>query len=543
MSDRRRDLALLALVGLLLFLPFVGSRDLWNPNEPIYGQAVREMRVAGEWVLPSVNGEAFAEKPILYFWLARVAVALLGEHETALRLPSVLAGIGSMIAVYLLGFEGGGRRRARIASVLFVTTYAVWWNARTIQMDLLLTAATAWALLFAYRTMRGTIGPWHGWAATGIFTGLGVLSKGPAALIAIGAPLMLWSLAGGRWRQLLSPPAVVGGLIAIAVPAPWLMALWARDGGASVQELMFRQAVTRALDPWDHVKPAWYYLREFWMDMAPWSLSVPLAFRLPDRDDAERSLDRFACVWIVAIVAGFSISASKRSPYILPVAPAVAILAAAVVDRWLAGRLSRGRERALLGLTVAFGGLLALGGFAGWRHALPRYPEMSGPILGAVSLLVAGGLAIVAGPIVYRRRRFAIAGTVAAFMLLLYALAASWWIPAIDLRKSSRPFCAAVERFAGPEGDVRAFRTWRWRSGYTYYLGRPVPRLESDDELLQRWGGEPLFVIVERGRLEAFHATVGAVEPLTDRKIGSRHAYLFSNGRASAGPPQEVDRR
>ena len=64
----RRDLIGLGLVAALLFIPWLGARDLWNPNEPLYGQAVAEMAASGEWLVPTVNGAPFDEKPILYFW-------------------------------------------------------------------------------------------------------------------------------------------------------------------------------------------------------------------------------------------------------------------------------------------------------------------------------------------------------------------------------------------------------------------------------------------------------------------------------------------
>ena len=66
MSAPRRELLLLAVGSVVLFGLRIGARDLWNPNEPIYGEAVREMAQRGEWLLPYVNGVVFAEKPILF---------------------------------------------------------------------------------------------------------------------------------------------------------------------------------------------------------------------------------------------------------------------------------------------------------------------------------------------------------------------------------------------------------------------------------------------------------------------------------------------
>ena len=53
------------------------------------------MPTRGEWLVPTVNGvRVFDEKPILYFWLARVAAAL-GRGRTSCRLRLPTAGAAS----------------------------------------------------------------------------------------------------------------------------------------------------------------------------------------------------------------------------------------------------------------------------------------------------------------------------------------------------------------------------------------------------------------------------------------------------------------
>jgi len=62
----RNRVPLLFALALLLVLPM---RDLWSPDEPDFAQCVREMRERGSWLLPYLNGEPYAEKPILFYWL------------------------------------------------------------------------------------------------------------------------------------------------------------------------------------------------------------------------------------------------------------------------------------------------------------------------------------------------------------------------------------------------------------------------------------------------------------------------------------------
>ena len=191
---RLRDLSFLGVFAAVLFLPWLGARDLWNPNEPLYGQAVAEMHAAGNWLVPTVNGESFHEKPILYFWSALVAAKLFGEvNETALRLPSAVAGIAAVLLVYLLVSSYAGRRRAWIASLALVTTFVVFWSARAVQMDLLLTTAVLATLLFALRVIDREMTPSIGWGCAGAAAGLGFLAKGPVGLLCPGLVIVFYA--------------------------------------------------------------------------------------------------------------------------------------------------------------------------------------------------------------------------------------------------------------------------------------------------------------------------------------------------------------
>ena len=66
----RNQLIFLLLGAALLFALFPGSRDLWNPNEPIYGQAVREMIEGDTWVTPG-------RRPLPLVLLAAILTAAL----------------------------------------------------------------------------------------------------------------------------------------------------------------------------------------------------------------------------------------------------------------------------------------------------------------------------------------------------------------------------------------------------------------------------------------------------------------------------------
>ena len=526
----------------VLFLAGLGDRDLWNPNEPLYGQAVVEMAATGDRLLPTVNGESFAEKPPLYFWLALGVARVTGAvDEWSLRLPSALAGLVVVCLVYALVERYVGSRRAWIAAALSATTFSVVWSARSIQMDLLLAATTIGALSAAL----GRIGrrAWVAPLVAGACVGLGALAKGPVGIVCPALVLAADAAAGGEARRRIGLGWIaVAGVAAAAVAAPWYLAVAARGDSGALSELLWRQNVTRFFDPWDHAHPWWYYLEAVWLEGAPWSFVATLAWRARDSDPGARSLDRLAWIWIGTIVAFFSLSASKRGAYLLPAVPAIAILASGVLDRLGRGVLSAGRRRALWTFAGAAFALLAAGGVWVAQRAA-SYPEVVAPARALAAVLVAG--AVAGAWTLARRNRFplgplvALAATVAG----AYLVAGAWALPAANAYKSARGFCVAVNERVSATAPLRSYGSWKWRSGYVYYTRRRIPRLETDDALRAYFARQgEVFLVVERGALPEVRRILGEVEPILVAQVGDNAAYLFTN-RGATTPEAPLDGR
>ena len=532
MTERARDLTVLAVLSAVLFGVSLGARDLWNPNEPIYGEAVREMAGRGTWLVPYVNGMVFGEKPILYYWMALAASKLLGGvSELPLRVPVALAGIAIVLGTYALVFPYAGRRRALASAVVCATVYGIWWNARFIQMDIFVTATTLAVIAAVSRAID------HGgsratcWALAGVFAGLGFLAKGPVAWICPALVMGAYLVATRRTRELLRSEVLLGAAAAIAIAAPWYVALWTSGRADVLHEVLIRQNFSRFSNPWDHAQPFWYYLEYFWIDMAPWAFVVPLAWKLPRRDDGERRLALLAACWIGAIVLFFSLSRSKRSPYVLPIAPAVAILAADVAVAFAEERLTRVRRTVFLAIAWTFAVLLLLVGCGIGLFALFHHPEFASAAKPVSAAAVAG--AVVLG-LALSLRRFrhgiAVPAALATAFGLVFLVASVTALPALDAAKSARPFCTEVAKRALPGDDLASFEFWNWRAEYAYYLGRPLRPIKGAVALREAWEGQQrLLVVVEEDRLEAARSAIGDVEPAYARRVGGNTTYLFTN--------------
>ena len=137
------------------------------------------------------------------------------------------------------------------------------------------------------------------------------------------------------------------------------------------------------------------------------------------------------------------------------------------------------------------------------------------------------------------RRPRAAASILVSVLVTLYLLAAIWVLPAADSFKSARPFCEDLVRVVPGEKSLRSYRPWRWRASYVYYADRPIPPIESPQELARYWAEpEQVFLLVERERLDEVRRVLGPLEPRLGRTVGGNAVYLFSSRPSSpAGSP------
>ena len=79
----------------MLYISALGMRDFWAPVEPRYAEIARVMFSKNEWIVPTINGDLYTDKPILYFWLVLFSARVFGAvNEWTVRLPAALGGVG-----------------------------------------------------------------------------------------------------------------------------------------------------------------------------------------------------------------------------------------------------------------------------------------------------------------------------------------------------------------------------------------------------------------------------------------------------------------
>ena len=393
------------LLLVLCVLAFgLGGAALIDPDEGRNAVIAREMADGGQVLLPHLNGLPFLDKPFLHFSLAAAAIRLLGPTELAARLPSLLATWGSILLTYLLARRVAGAAVAPAAALALATTPLVAAMARVVIFDSTLAFFVLAAIAAFWRALAAEAAPggrgearWWG-AAAWLAVALGLLTKGPIALLLALAATLPWAIGQGRARALFRLP---GPLLFLGGTLAWGFAVEARHPGFLHYGLVTETWNRMTTDELDRSAPVWYFLPVVVGALFPWSWVAAAGVRglLARTLPAERRAAAwFLLLWIGGPFLFFSLAQSKRPQYLLPLVPAVAILAAwALVE-------PATRARALRVGAAGWLAVAALTGAAAAWAASGRAPERL-TRLDATAVLAGLALAAAAGGLAALRLR------------------------------------------------------------------------------------------------------------------------------------------
>lgn len=322
------------LAFALLWFGNLDYRKLVRPDEGRYAEIPREMHATGDWLTPRLNGIKYFEKPPLQYWATAAAYAAFGEHEWTVRLWPALTGFAGVLLVLAAGTALFGAAGGLYSAVALATAMGYMFVAHIATLDMGFTlfmalAMAGFVLGLSERTgerarTRWIYAAWAGMA-------LAVLSKGLAGVVLPLFVLGLYVLMHRDFGIVRRVRPVSGGLLFLAIAAPWFVAVSLANPEFPsfffIHEhfARFLTKVHKRTAPW------WYFVPILVLGVLPWLVATAgswiAAWRRsePGRFHAQR----FLALWAVAIFLFFSASNSKLPSYILPIFPALALLAGA----------------------------------------------------------------------------------------------------------------------------------------------------------------------------------------------------------------------
>lgn len=335
--------AALFMLALFAYLPGVFLLPPVDRTEIVYAQSSRDMLKRRDYFDATFEGERFAFRPIGIYWLQIASGKVLGNPSrgaiATYRLPSLIAGILSVLALWWLTRPLLGDKRAVIAAGLYAVTPIVALHA-TLSIPegpLLLSIVVAQcALLRLYcaadddrRNERFLA--FLFWSAQGF----GMLLNALAVPILSLSTIIALYVFDRRldWLKRLQP--LWGVPLMLVIAAPWLLIRAHFDGGVPFSGLSFHEfirAIGGAQDMKWKAAPLTFTLGLL-LGFLPGALLLVPALQGLWRG-REGALQRFLFCWIVGYWLYLELIASKPALYtVQAMFPAAAAAVALALDK------------------------------------------------------------------------------------------------------------------------------------------------------------------------------------------------------------------
>ena len=355
----------LCLLCFMLYISALGMRDFWAPVEPRYAEIARVMFSKNEWIVPTINGDLYTDKPILYFLVGAVQRASfwrrqrmdgalarrLGRRRVCFRQPTFWAEIFSTPGRDLspprywrppCGWSG--KRAGRMSTWCFA-----------LFSSLPFTLARARFSTKASRTR---------YCSLTCFIALATLTKGLIGVVLPGLLFLAVMLVRREWRLIFVLKLHLGLPLFFLIAAPWFYLVTRATDGKWLADFIYIHHIQRYTAGAGHRQPFYYYLTTLPADFLPWTIFlIPALFAFrPYRRRWADPVVQFFVLWFFAVFLFFTFSDTKRDLYLLPLMPTLALFVGSYFDDLATGKIAL--SAAYQGLTIAFFGLVAIAGFA-----------------------------------------------------------------------------------------------------------------------------------------------------------------------------------
>ena len=348
---------------------------------------------------------------------------------------------------------------------------------------------------------------WPGYAAIAV----GVLTKGPLALVLCGLTMLLLMACSADLRRRLLALRWALGLVMIAVvSAPWFLYMYLRFREGFVNGYILDENVRLFAASRFANQPGFsFYFQILAAALLPWT--GLLVGRLIDDVRALRRGERLDGVetmlwgWTMAIVGFFTLSTFKLDHYVFPAAPALCLLCARAWADVRANQFDPRHRGSRLGLHLIGPFLVAIGLGCGYfliaRLALPW-----GAVLVPIALTLAGAsLAALAN--VRRALPPRVPWLVMTALLVTYIGLIAFVMPALELRKVVPDLAQWVAARATPSDRLASFRLNRWSPAYRFYVGRHITFLEDPADAQAFFAApQPFYCVMRRNAYDEFVA-------------------------------------
>jgi len=491
---------LLALLCFVWLATGLIGHDPWKPDEAYSFGIIYHILQSGDWLVPTLAGEPFLDKPPLFYMtgaaFAELLSPLLPLHDAA-RLAT---GFYVAIALLFTGFAGRelfGKDQGWAAVIILIGCLGLLVNAHLLSTDLGLLAGSAMALYgYGLSNRRPLIAGLM--LGTGI--GIGFMTKGFIAPILF-MLISLCLLAFKSWRTRNYGIAIASAILSAA---PWL-SIWPWLLYQHSPEIFMEWAWHNNIGNWQEYSgqiDSSSFI--FYLKMLPWFAWPALPIAVWAVWDARKKIlqqreTQLLLVSFAVILASLSLLPYSEEIFALPMLLPIALLATMALPR-----VRRGAANALDRFGIITFGLLAILLWWGWEGLivgnntrisrwLRAYQSEFLPTFDLLAFAIAFAVTIIWIIFVWRVGRSIRRSVInwAAGVTLLWVLCMTLWLPWLDFNKSYRTMVTSLAA-AMPEtrGCIASRYLGDGQKAMLHYIGNilTIPGGELNCDLLLTQG-------------------------------------------------------
>lgn len=351
MSDKKIAFWFIALLSVLVLVPFLGETIFYSKGEPREAIVAYTMLESGNWILPMNYGVEIAYKPPFLYWTIAVISSILGGvSEFSARMPSALAFLAMQLVFFSFVAKRKNVKTAFLNSILLLSSFEVHRAAVACRLDMLQVSLIVISLCLLFRwdekNCKGV--PW----LAVLLMACATLTKGPVGSIFPCLCIGIYQLLRGRSFGKAFFSLLGIGLLSLIPLGIWFWAAY-QQGGEPFVNLMLEENTGRffrKMSYESHENPLWYNFLTLIWGWIPWTLVLLVSLFglkwkemhvLPEGDSVGERLkkvwDKFRSqsplqlfIWVVilTIFIFYCIPKSKRSVYLLPIYPFMGVLLA-----------------------------------------------------------------------------------------------------------------------------------------------------------------------------------------------------------------------
>ena len=311
-----QSIALIGFLGLVVFASFNGQSHLFDWDEINFAEAAREMIVTGNYSLVQINYEPFWEKPPLFFWLQALCMNLFGINEFSARLPNAIAGAITGMVLYSIGRKNFSNSFGWLWAVAYCTSLLPVLYFKSGIIDPWFNLFIFYGTYATWKSIYNSNGKYLRWAViSGASTGLGIMTKGPVALLVV---LMVFGVFF-LWKRFKVPIrfSQVSGftLSLIIIGGLWFFIEWISGRGHIIEDFITYQIRLLQTQDAGHGGPFYYHFVVLLIGCFPMSIFALGGFFIKQEKDSQQDFQRIMLLLFSLVLLLFSLVNTKIIHY------------------------------------------------------------------------------------------------------------------------------------------------------------------------------------------------------------------------------------